>query len=211
MLNITQIRVKPVLPNSERGGDVATSSWKRFQAGDPREAGSGSLYHANISILKKWTNPCRSHWPSVPNTSESTSSPPWHAALLPGECVWVRKHTLNAASWIAGVITKNLGSRVYDVKLENGNVMQNVSGDHIRRRFVQEPKLPDDVITTQPRKKTQQASPIEAAMKISSESACSWTSTTAPLRQYFDSSTVIRRNLARKPCSGTAASPPDGN
>jgi len=67
------------------------------------------------------------------------------AALHSGECVWVLRHTINSARWVPGTIVRCHGSRVYDVKLDQGDFMSNVSADHVRRRFVEDDNWPVSV------------------------------------------------------------------
>jgi len=71
-------------------------------------------------------------------------------ALHPGEGVWVLKHTLNAAIWIPGVISKSAGARTYEIKLADGKTMVNVSADHVRRRFVADHNEADEASRNEP-------------------------------------------------------------
>ena len=73
--------------------------------------------------------------PAQQPTKTSTSSP---LARHPGEMVWMLRHTLRGTEWVPGVITASNGARCFEVRLDSGQVMKNVSGDHLRLRFGEE-------------------------------------------------------------------------
>ena len=74
------------------------------------------------------------HRSQLPSKTPSKMSP----ACQPGQMVWVLKRSQNRAGWVPGVITESNGVRCFDVRLESGHVMKNVSGDHPRLRFGEE-------------------------------------------------------------------------
>ena len=78
-------------------------------------------------------------------STQPAKTPNPSAALHSRECVWVLKHTINSARWVPGIIVSCHGSRIYDVKLDQGDFMSNVSADHVRRRFVEDDNWPVSV------------------------------------------------------------------
>jgi len=75
-----------------------------------------------------------------PTPTPSSVSP----ARQPGEMVWVLKRSLNQADWVPGLIIQSRGARCFDVLLESGSTMKNVSGDHLRLRFGKEVETEDN-------------------------------------------------------------------
>jgi len=95
--------------------------------------------------------PFRTHLTQLHPGYDQLTCPSHRAvALHPGEGVWVLKHTLNAATWIPGVISKNAGARTYEIKLDDGKTMVNVSADHVRRRFVADHNEADEAYRNEP-------------------------------------------------------------
>lgn len=71
--------------------------------------------------------------PDLQPVAEVSATP---APRRPGDLVWALHHRLRGAQWEPGVITAVHGSRCFDVRLETNQVLANISGDHLRPRFV---------------------------------------------------------------------------
>jgi len=125
--------------------------FKRFPSGDIHERNARTLWAMRTapSSLDGRTpaelmgRPFRTHLTQLHPSQEPVRTYPKCArARRPGEFVWILKHSLNKTEWLPGVVTASSGWRCFDVRLESGQDMKNVSADHLRLRFVEENSVP---------------------------------------------------------------------
>ena len=136
---------------AERSVGTYKTFFKRFPAGDIHERNARTLWAMRTapSSLDGRTpaelmgRPFRTHLTQLhPSQEPVRTSPTCAPARRPGELVLVLRHSLNKTEWLPGVVTASSGSRCFDVRLESGQVMKNVSADHLRLRFGEESSVP---------------------------------------------------------------------